>query len=98
MRIITTYDLHFEDGQTTQNFPIGSKILSISVRKEFLLGKFVEVPVIVVEKDETLRGVETRKFMIVPIKETFKLEDHTYLGTIALDNGTSSFNVFYRKL
>ena len=90
---IKCYDLKFCDDEATVVIAKGAEILSVGVRKDFLLGRFFEIPYIIVKEEETN---EKEELLIrrIPVKEAVEVKAwQLYLGIIAVDNGTSSYNV-----
>ena len=90
---IQTYDLNFCDNKAEVMIAKGAQILSVGVRKDFRLGRFFEVPFLVVKADGE-NETEKLSVKIIPVLTPIEAKAwHYYLGTIALDNGTSSYNV-----
>jgi len=91
--IIRTYSLEFHDDEAKVSIARDAEILSVGMRRDFALGKFHEVPFIVVKEDESK---EREELCIRRIPTTEPVEVKTwqfYLGVINLDNNTSAYNL-----
>lgn len=91
--IIKSYDISFCDNKAMLMFSKGAQILSIGVRKQLEAGRFLEIPFVVVKEEEG-DAVEEIYFKMVPVTTPFEVKAwQYYLGTIALNNGTSTYIV-----
>lgn len=97
--IIRTYELEFEAGRTVKRTPIGTKILSVCVKKHYEIGKVEEKIVAVAEVNEQRERegrYEDREFLLEKAGSLGAFEDYEYNDTIGLNNQTQLFHIISR--
>ena len=86
-------------GKTVKRMPLGTKILSVSLKKEFEIGRMDEKIFITLGLEENkVSKLENREFVLVPANEPFVMDDHEYHGTVVLTNQTEPVYVLSRVI
>ena len=91
--VVKSYDICFCENKAKVMISKGAEILSVGVRKKFEFGRFYEVPFLVVKQEEE-KETEEISLSLFSVTEPIEVKAwQYYLGTIALDNGTSTYIV-----